>query len=139
MSETTISREFGVSAQRLYDALADQDILGSWLGATVSVRVRGTHGLVGTVRRIHLGPVSFDERIAVADSPHAIDYAIVPPVPLLRHHRGELRIEALGPSRSRLTWRIALKLALGADIVVLPMVKQGLSLALTRLSKLLAP
>ncbi|MET0286547.1 MAG: SRPBCC family protein [Polyangiales bacterium] len=138
MSEAIISREFPVSAQRLYDAIADQDKLGSWLGAKVSVPVRGDGGLVGTVRRVHLGPFSFDERIASTESPCSLDYSIVPPMPLLKHHRGEMRIEALGPERSRLQWRVVLELQLGAHHVVLPVLKGVLSVGLGRLAKRLA-
>jgi uncharacterized protein YndB with AHSA1/START domain len=138
MSEATITREFSVSAQRLYDAIADQDQCGSWLGAKVSVPVRGPDGLVGTVRRIHLGPFTFDERIASTEPARSLDYSIVPPMPLLKHHRGEMRIEALGPERSRLQWRVVLELSAGAHHVVLPVLKGVLSVSLGRLAKQLA-
>lgn len=139
MSEIRLVRDFAVGAQRLYDALADQDTLGEWLGAKVSVPQRGEGGsLVGTVRRVHLGPLQFDERIALAEPPHAIHYRIVPPMPLLRHHQGELRIEALSETHSRLTWRVVLELALRADLVVLPVLQGALSLGLTRLQRRLA-
>ncbi len=137
MSVSTIQRDFEVSAERLFDALADQDKLGSWLGVKVSVPTRGATP-VGTVRRIHLGVTTFDERIELAERPRAIDYAIVPPMPLLRHHRGVMRIEAISPTRSRLSWTVTLELAAGLNVVVLPFIMQSLSLGLSRLAKQLS-
>jgi uncharacterized protein YndB with AHSA1/START domain len=139
MSETVITREFSVSAERLYEALADQDKMSSWIGAKVSVPVRGANGaLVGTVRRIHVGLVIFDERIEAVEPARSITYAVVPPMPLLRHHLGQMRIEPLGPHRSRLTWRIQLELALGADRVVGPVLGRVLALGLARLARRLS-
>jgi len=103
-------QEFAVSADKLFAAIADQDGMSAWMGAKISVPVRGKDGLVGTVRRVHLGPVSFDERIVEAEAPRFLAYQICSAMPLLQHHRGELRVESLGEGRSRLTWHIVLQL-----------------------------
>lgn len=145
MSETTLVQEFAVSAEQLYDAIADQDGMGAWMGAKISVPVRGPAGsdgkpgLVGTVRRVHAGPLAFDEKIVEAVAPRFLAYQICSPLPLLKHHRGEMRIESLGAGRSRLTWHIVLemKLPLLGDLVLGPL---GLSIkaALKRLARRLS-
>jgi uncharacterized protein YndB with AHSA1/START domain len=108
VTEITLVQDFAVPAERVYEALADQDRMGDWMRAQISVPTRGKDGLVGTVRRIHLGPASFDERIVECEPPRFIAYQIVTRVPLLRHHRGEMRIESNGEGQARLTWRIVL-------------------------------
>jgi uncharacterized protein YndB with AHSA1/START domain len=127
VSELRLQQDFPVSAERLYDALADQEGMSAWMGSKITVRERGASGLVGTVRRIHLGPASFDERIVEAQRPSRIVYRICSPVPLLAHHRGELQIEALGERASRVTWRV--ELALRPSFVGAP-VRAGLGLVL---------
>src|SRR5688572_11017485 len=84
--------------------------MSAWMGAKISVAKRGDNGLVGTVRRVHLGMKSFDERIVEAKPPSFLAYQISSPVPLLSHHRGEMRVESLGPQRARLSWHIVLEL-----------------------------
>jgi hypothetical protein len=130
-----LRQDFEVSAERVYDALADQDGMSAWMGGKISVPVRGEGGLVGTVRRIHIGSASFDERIVEAQRPSLIAYIICSPVPLLVKHRGELRVESLSARRSRVTWQIDLVLrsALVAA-VVRPMLTFALGGALKRLA-----
>jgi uncharacterized protein YndB with AHSA1/START domain len=111
VSQINLSQDFDVSAERVYDALADQDGMSAWLGGKISVPVRVNGGLVGTVRRIHVGPASFDEQIVEAERPHLIAYTISSPVPLLVKHRGELRVSSLDARRSRVTWQVELVLA----------------------------
>lgn len=108
MAEITLVQDFAVPAERVYAALADQDRMGDWMRAQISVPTRGKDGLVGTVRRIHLGPTSFDERIVACEPPRFIAYQIVTPLPLLQSHRGEMRIEPHGQGHARLTWSILL-------------------------------
>jgi uncharacterized protein YndB with AHSA1/START domain len=110
VSEITIVQDFAAPIERVFAALADQERMGSWMGAKISVAQRGPSGLVGTVRRIHIGPATLDERIEEVEAPHFIAYRIVSPLPLLRHHRGEQRLEALSPDRARLRWRIVMEL-----------------------------
>jgi uncharacterized protein YndB with AHSA1/START domain len=106
-----LSKDFDLPAEQLFDALADQGGMGRWMGVRISVPVRGAEGLVGTVRRIHLGLVSFDEEITHAERPHSLRYRVIRGVPLLRHHRGELVIAPLSATQSRLTWTVELSLA----------------------------
>lgn len=135
MSETTIVQDFNVPPARLFEALSDQDRMGQWMGAKISVPVRGGDGLVGTVRRIHVGPVGVDERIEAADAPRFLAYRIVSPTPFLKHHRGELRIEPRGQG-SRLTWHIVLQLSLPmVGDVVLASLRPLISRGLARLAK----
>lgn len=105
------------------------------MGSKISVPVRGTDGLVGTVRRIHVGPASFDERIVEAQRPTLIAYTICSPMPLLVKHRGELRVAPLDARRSRVTWDIELvmKSAL-VGAVMKPVLTLALGAALKRLA-----
>jgi len=135
VSDIILRQDFTVSADRVFDALADQDAMGSWMGAKISVPSRGEDGLVGTVRRVHLGPVGFDEQIIEAERPTRIVYQISSPVPLLVKHRGEIQVEAVGDRQSRVTWRVELKLQ--PDVVgafVRPVLSMALSAALKRLA-----
>lgn len=113
--------------------------MSAWMGAKISVPVRGKDGLVGTVRRIHAGPISFDEKIVEVQAPHFLAYQICSPLPLLKHHRGEMRVEALAEGRSRLTWKIVLELkpAFVGGLVLGPL---GMTIdkALKRLARRLA-
>jgi uncharacterized protein YndB with AHSA1/START domain len=135
VGETKIVREFSVSAERLYDALADQDAMGSWMRAKISVPVRGTGGLVGTVRRVHAGKVVLDERIVACERPRFLAYELVPPLPLLQRHRGELRIEPLAAGGARLTWHILLELKFGLDALLLRVLNRTIDAALARLDR----
>jgi uncharacterized protein YndB with AHSA1/START domain len=134
--EITVTHDFAAPVERVFAALADQDGMGAWMRARISVPTRGADGLVGTVRRIHLGPTSFDERIIACEPPGFIAYQIVTPLPLLRRHRGEMRVEAQGEGRTRLTWHIVMELepAIIGALVLKPL---GLTLkrGLTRLSE----
>jgi uncharacterized protein YndB with AHSA1/START domain len=105
-----LHQTFQASAERVFDALGDQDNMASWLGGKITVPVRGEVGLVGTVRRIHLGPLFFDERILEAERPRYIAYQIVSEVAWLVRHHGELRIESIAPEQTRVTWRVLLEL-----------------------------
>jgi uncharacterized protein YndB with AHSA1/START domain len=101
-----IVQEFRVSAEQVFDALADQENSGSWMGAKISVAARGEHGLVGTVRRVHLGPTHFEERILEAERPRHIGYAIVSTVPGLVRHRGDVYVQRKGEEQAEVTWRV---------------------------------
>lgn len=108
VSELTLVQDFHAPAERVFLALADQERMGEWMRAKISVPVRGPNGLVGTVRRIHVGLRSLDERIVECEAPRFIAYEIVTPVPLLRRHRGEVRVESLDAARSRVRWRVVM-------------------------------
>jgi uncharacterized protein YndB with AHSA1/START domain len=110
VKEITLVQDFAAPVERVFAALADQDAMGAWMGGQISVPTRGKDGLVGTVRRIHLGPTWFEERIVECEPPRFIAYQIVTRVPLLQHHRGEMHIEPHGAGQTRLTWRIVLEL-----------------------------
>lgn len=129
MATITLSKDFDISAERLFDALADQDRMGRWMGAKITVPVRGANGLVGTVRRIHLGAVSFDEEITHADRPRSLRYRVVRGVPFLEQHHGEVIVSPLSVARSRLTWTIELSLTLP---LLAPLSLQGLGAILRR-------
>lgn len=135
VSDIILRQDFAVSAERVFDALADQDNMGSWMGAKITVPVRSEGGLVGTVRRVHAGVITFDERIVEAERPRSIAYQISSPVPLLAKHRGEIEVESLGPRSARVTWTITLQLRPG--FVGAP-VRGVLSLLIRRALKRLA-
>jgi uncharacterized protein YndB with AHSA1/START domain len=110
MSAIVLQQDFTVPPTRVFDALADQDTMGNWMGGKISVPVRSDTGLVGTVRRIHVGPFSFDERILEAERPSHIAYRIIGTAPWVAHHHGELNVEPLPSERTRVTWRVELEL-----------------------------
>jgi uncharacterized protein YndB with AHSA1/START domain len=129
VSKIRVIREFAVQSGRVFDALADQDNMGRWLGAKISVPVRGADSLVGTVRRVHLGPVSFDERITSVQPGIAIGYEIGTRLPALVRHRGEVRVSPMDSQRCRVEWDVDLVLSpafLGAPVLA------GLKLLLGR-------
>lgn len=135
VSQINLSQDFDAAAERVYDALADQDGMSAWMGSKISVPVRGADGLVGTVRRIHVGPTSFDERIVEAQRPTLLAYTICSPMPLLVKHRGELRVVPIDARRSRVTWDIELEMK---SALVAAAIKPVLTLALGAALKRLA-
>lgn len=135
MSDVTVHQTFRAPAERVFDALADQDSMAGWMGGKISVPVRGEAGLVGTVRRIHLGPWALDERILEADRPRYIAYRIVSRVPGMARHHGELRIESASATEVRVTWRVALEMKVP---VVGMLARQVLKLVLSNGLKRLA-
>lgn len=136
-----IRQQIAASAERVYDALADQDNMGSWMGAKITIPTRGETGLVGTIRRVHLGPASFDERILEAERPSHIAYTIIGKLPALIHHRGELQIVSESDQLTNVDWRVELKFSnplLG--VIVKGVLSLVLTVALKRLArKLEAP
>lgn len=139
VKEVTLVHDFAAPVERVFAALADQDSMGSWMGASISVPTRGADGLVGTVRRVHLGPTWLDERIVECEPPRFIAYQIVTRVPLLQHHRGEMRIEPRGEGHARLTWHIVLELKPAfVGVLVLGPVVLSVKRGLRRLSRSLA-
>jgi hypothetical protein len=66
---------------------------------------RGEARGVGTVRRIAVGPFRIDEEVVYADAPRRLVYRVVRGLPV-RFHRGEMVLDAVGESRSHLSWRI---------------------------------
>jgi uncharacterized protein YndB with AHSA1/START domain len=120
VSNIRVIREFAVQPGRVFDALADQENMGRWMGAKMSVPVRGEGSLVGTVRRIHLGPISFDERITSVQPGKAIGYEICTRLPGLVRHRGEVRVTPVDAQRCRVEWDVELDLQpafLGAPVL----------------------
>jgi len=108
MPQLSLSRTFAVPQARVFAALADQDRMGAWMGAEISVPVR-TPDLVGTVRRIHAGPMRFDERIVAVDPGRFIAYEICTPLPGLVRHHGTLHVDARGPEQSHVRWDIEME------------------------------
>lgn len=136
MGEITIKRTFDTSAERLFDALADQHNMARWMGGRITVPVQGAGGLVGTVRRMHLGPISMDEQIIDAERPYSLSYQIVRGIPGLKHHLGELKLEPQGPERSHLTWRIAFELSSPLlSSLILRAMRPSIERGLARLAK----
>jgi uncharacterized protein YndB with AHSA1/START domain len=108
-NDITITHDFSVAPARVFGALDDHANMGSWLGGKITVAKSRPDGGVGTVRRIHLGPAHFDEEVIEREVPSRIVYRITAGVPLLRHHRGEIRVEANGHGGSRVRWNVALE------------------------------
>ena len=136
VGEITIKRTFDTSAERLFDALADQQNMARWMGGRITVPVQGPGGLVGTIRRMHLGPISMDEQIIGAERPYSLSYQIIRGIPALKHHLGELKLEPHGPERSDLTWRITFELTSPLlSSLILRAMRPTIERGLERLSK----
>ncbi|MGF1468825.1 MAG: SRPBCC family protein [Sandaracinaceae bacterium] len=102
-----VVERFAVPPGTLFEALVDHEGMSAWLGAKVTV-LRGDGG-VGTVRRLHLGPVVLDEEITYADAPRRLVYRVVRgDAGLLRFHRGEVVVEAWGRTGSTVRWDVLL-------------------------------
>lgn len=98
-------------AAALWSAITDHEGMARWLPAKVSLLARREGGGVGTVRRIRAsGVVAIDEEVVYADPPEGtrpgrLVYRIVRGAPL-DFHRGEMLVEPISASRSRLRWDI---------------------------------
>lgn len=136
MNEIVITQRFAASPERVFAALADQDAMGRWMGSKISVPVRGPDGLVGTVRRVHVGPYALDERIVDVEPPKRIAYQVVSRPPMLKRHHGELRIEPEGTHGATVIWTVHadFKPAFVGNLV-LPLIQATLARGLSRLAK----
>lgn len=105
-ARTTLTESFAVPPERLWEALSDHAGMTEWLGSRVSVVAGPADGGVGTVRRIHAGPLAVDEQVTYADPPRRMVYRVVRGAPMLRFHRGEILIEPWGETGCNLTWDI---------------------------------
>lgn len=135
-STILLTREFPQPASRVFAALDDHANMGSWLGQRVSVIKQAPDGGVGTVRRVHSGPINLDEEIVEREAPKRIVYRIVAGMPGISHHRGEITVEPQGDSRSVVRWHIELDSGIpGYAWLLLRAVNVALGGGLARLEK----
>jgi hypothetical protein len=100
-----IHQDMAAPAERVFAALDDHENMGEWLGSSVSlIKNVGTHD-VGSVRRIQVGMLRIDEEIVARAAPRVIAYRVIRGVPMLRHHHGEVTIEAAGDT-SHVHWHV---------------------------------
>jgi hypothetical protein len=96
--------------------------------------------LVGTVRRVHIGPAHFDERILEVDPPRHLGYAIVDAPSTLVRHRGDVYVEPKGEQNAEVTWCVDLELKPAfLTVIVRALLSFVLTRALKRLDRQLAP
>lgn len=98
--------------EAVWEALADHDAMGRWSAFSVERLERGAtdpNGL-GSLRRVRIGPLAFDERVISWDPPHRYTYTIERG-PLVRRHRGDVVLWREG-GRTRVRWAIQLELKL---------------------------
>lgn len=109
MSTQTLSflARYAVPAEVLWSVLIDHERMGEWVDAKVSVIAGAGDGGVGTVRRVEIGPLSIDEEVIACDPPHRFVYRVTRGLPV-RHHQGEVRVEAVSDEESELHWTITL-------------------------------
>lgn len=98
---------FALPRERVFEALLDHEAMSKWTPAKVRVIARGDERGVGTVRRLRLGALSFDEEVTYADAPSRIVYRIVRGVPL-DFHRGEVLLSETGDGKTEVTWNVRL-------------------------------
>jgi uncharacterized protein YndB with AHSA1/START domain len=107
---TTLSmtHDFSASAERVFAAFSDHANMHRWFGVKVTLVHDVPGGGTGSVRRVHLGPRSFDEEVLESEANRRIVYKIVRNLAPLDHHRGEIRFTELDPSSVRVDWQIEL-------------------------------
>ena len=134
MRHVHIQKELSASAERAFAALDDHERMGSWLDASITVEKRVPDGGVGTVRRIAIGPLSFDEEIVAREAPRRIAYRIVRGLPALRHHFGEVSIDPVDEGRCIVHWRIDIESTLpGVSTLMALSLKPALARGLGKL------
>jgi uncharacterized protein YndB with AHSA1/START domain len=109
-NDITLAHDFKASPASVFAALDDHANMGSWLGGKITVAKHAPDGGVGTVRRVHLGPMNFDEEVIEREVPGRIVYRITRGVPFLRHHRGEIQVAPNGSGGAHVSWNVALEL-----------------------------
>jgi len=135
MAHVVVTRDMHAPSQRVFDALADQEGMSRWMPGRVRVVTTGPDGLVGTVRRMSVGVVTFDERIVESDARSTFTYQLVRGVPFLARHRGIVSVQALAPTQSRVTWDIDFQLKVPiVSHIVLWFIAIGVRLALAKLA-----
>ncbi len=95
--EFVLSCEIQAPTEKVFDFFADHECFGRiWSGTTrrIADGVDGING-VGSKRRIHLGPYSFDETTLTCQRPELIEYTSSRNSPL-RNHKGRIEIHADG-------------------------------------------
>lgn len=133
-ARATFVESFGVPPEELWRVLSDHEGMSEWSGARVSVLAGPSDGGVGTVRRLHIRGLAFDEEITYADPPRRMVYRVRQGAPLLRFHRGELLIEPWGKTGSQLTWDILVRSAIpGLAPAVVTVLRPAIRAAFSRL------
>lgn len=127
--EIRLVRDFSSPAERVFAALDDHENMGRWLGPRFSIVKRAADGGVGTVRRVHNPLFPIDEEILEREVPSRLVYKIIRGAPGVSYHRGEIRVEPQGQSKSRVTWHIEVDSPLPGFASLL---LRGLSVALRR-------
>ena len=94
-------------AERVFAALDDHANMGKWLGSPVSLVKNVADGGVGKGRyHMTMAALEIDEEILSRDAPRSLSYRVLSGVPMLKHHHGEVRVEALGDTQSRVHWHV---------------------------------
>jgi len=115
-NRTLLHEEISAPIDRVFDALADHDTMGSWLDANIrrtknsEVKAEGPNG-TGSIRTIKMfGLVEFDETVVVFKKPNTIEYKITRGSPLRNHHGRINLIEKNG--KTEVTWDIRFDMAI---------------------------
>ena len=136
MSQVVIESDFSAPPEKVFQALSDNERMGSWLGARITVPIPVEGGAVGTVRRIHAGLIHIDEKILEHQPPHRIVYRIINRVPAVRDHRGEIRIVPGAAGGSTVRWSIYLDSPLpGVAALITRVLRVAIRAGLARLDK----
>ena len=112
----------------LFAELADHERLRRVFGVPVR-RIRDGEGDVngvGSVRRMGIGPLRFEETVTALEPDRSIEYRITRGAGPVRNHRGKLEFSSVGTG-SRVIWTI--------DYDTLPIVGTALQAVLARVLK----
>jgi len=118
----------GRPVQELFAELADHARLRRVFGVPVR-RIRDGEGElngVGSVRRMGVGPLAFEETVTAIEPQRSIEYRITRGAGPVRNHRGRLEFASEGTG-SRVTWTI--------DYDTLPILGTALQAVLARVIK----
>jgi len=109
-SDLTFEQVLEAPPAAVWLALLDHEGMSRWLPVKVTEIARAAGGGRGTVRRIRVGPLAFDEEVVYADAPVGdrpgrLVYRIIRGVPV-SFHGGVVLVAPAAGGRTTLTWNI---------------------------------
>jgi uncharacterized protein YndB with AHSA1/START domain len=107
MSSIRVERTLDAPIDGVFEVLADHANYDRFGGIRRAELLRpGTEDRngVGALRRVTIGPLTFDEEITAYEPPHRLDYLIVKLNLPYEHKGGSVRLEPDGDGRTHAVW-----------------------------------
>ncbi len=109
-----VSRTVPLPVEQVFDMLADHNQLTAVLGLPCK-RTRDAEGAdvngLGSVRKLGLWPLDFDETIVGFEPNSRIDYRITRGTPL-KNHRGSVSFARDGAKKTKVSWNIEYEMSI---------------------------